>query len=156
MFLLPTLTKFQPKKREKMPGAEFLAFPLLHDVICVPPWLSRDSQKLLKRAQAIVHGFGAADAEFLPYWDNGREIAASPAGATISAYLRRDGKALLLIAQATKGPGTFELNLLGRLAALRGRPALSALSHEPLSWHNGRLRWSLPGRQVQLAVVGAD
>ena len=33
--LLPTLVKFQPQGKEKMAGAEFLRFPLLHDVICI-------------------------------------------------------------------------------------------------------------------------
>ncbi len=153
-FLLPTLVKFQQDKKEKMPGAEFLAFPLLHDVICNPSWLSRDSQKLLQKIQAVLREFGVADAEFLPYWDNKADISPSPAGAVVSAYVRSDGKAALLVAQGGQEPATFELVLGGRLAALRGAPARDALSNEPLTWNDGKLRWTALDRKVQLVILG--
>jgi len=153
-FLLPTLVKFQPKGQEKMPGPEFLAFPLLHDVICVPPWLSRDSQKLLVKIRRTMHEFGVADAEFLPYWDNGAELSTSPAGARVSAYLRRDGKAALLIAQGTKTPTTFAVTLLGRLAPLRNLPARNALTQDALSWDGGKLMWTRLDKKVQLVRIG--
>jgi hypothetical protein len=151
--LLPTLVKFQKDKQEKMPGAEFLAFPLLHDVICLPSWMARDSQKLLGRIRDAMVAFGVADAEFLPYWSNAAEIKPSSPDATISAYLRADGKALLLIAQGPEEPLTLMVELRDRLAAMTDAPARDALSGEALQWQAGKLQWSLPGRAVQLAIV---
>jgi len=155
-FLLPTLVKFQPNNREKMPGSEFLAFPLLHDVICVAPWMSRDSQKLLAEIQQAMHEFGVADAEFLPYWDNGAEISVSPRGATVSAYLRRDRGAVLLIAQGPGTPTVFRVTLRGRLGRLQGKPARDILTGEAMRWKEQQLLWDLPDRKVRLVVVGAS
>ncbi len=154
-FLLPTLTKRQPNRREKMPGTEFLAFPLLHDVICLRSYLSRSTRERLWRIRLAMAQFGAADAEFLPYWSNGREIAASPAGSAVSAYLRRDGCALLLIAQAANAPQTFRIALRGRLARLAGQPARTLLERQPLTWSRGALVWPMPDRSVRLVVVEA-
>jgi len=153
--LLPTLIKFQPDKKEKMPGAEFLAFPLLHDVVCMHSWMGRESQELNKRMQAVLHDFGVADAEFLPYWDNAADLAVSPKGATVSGYLRKDGKAALLIAQGPETPGAFKLTLTGCLATLRGFPARNALTDQPLAWNNGQLTWPGLDKSVQLAIIGA-
>lgn len=152
-FLLPTLVKFQKKKQEKMPGAEFLAFPLLHDTVCLPQWMSRESQKLLRRISSIMHEFGVADAEFLPYWDNAAELTVSPDGATVSAYLRRDGDAALLITQGGADAHDYELGLNGRLAGLRGRPARNGLTSESMTWTDGRLSWRGLKREVELAIV---
>jgi len=153
-FLLPTLVKFQKKKQEKMPGAEFLAFPLLHDTVCLPQWMSRDSQKLLRRISAIMHEFGVADAEFLPYWSNDTELTASPDGATVSAYLRRDRA--LLIAQGGADPRDYELTFGGRLADLQNRSARNVLTGESMSWAGGRLCWRGLKKEVQMAIVGAS
>ena len=155
-FLLPTLVKFQKNRKEKMPGTEFLAFPLLHDVVCLPQWMSRDSQKLLRRISLIMHSFGIGDAEFLPYWSNHAEIATSPDDATVSAYLRRDGQAALLIAQGGADSQDYELRLGGRLTRLRGRPAHNPLTQASLSWSGDRLRWRGLRRDVQLVIVGAS
>ena len=153
-FLLPTLTKFQAKKREKMPGPEFLAFPLLHDVICLPQYLNADSRKLLLRIHRAMHDFGVADAEFLPYWDNADLLSCSPDGVRVSGYLRRDGKALLLIAQGLEQPTTCTVQLKGRLAGLQGKPARDPIGDRSLKWGADRLLLPLPGKAVQIAIVG--
>ncbi len=153
-FLLPTLTKRQPNRKEKMPGPEFLAFPLLHDVICVGSWVSPETRRLLLKMRVAMNDFGVADAEFLPYWANRTEISATPDGAVVSAYLRRGGRAALLIAQGPAAAATFELALRGRLTSLRGLPARDALTHEKLAWREGRLVWPRLGRAVQLVEVG--
>lgn len=98
--LLPTLTKFQPEGEEKMPGAQFLAWPLLHDVICVPSWMQRNTQMLLHDIMTVMHDFDVADARFLPYWANRHLIGLSSREVLVSAYLRADGNGLLLIAGA--------------------------------------------------------
>jgi len=153
-FLLPTLVKFQPNKKEKMPGAEFLAYPFLHDVICTPAWLGRDSQKLLKQMQAILYDFGATDAEFLPYWDNAADLNVTPAGSLLSAYRRKDGKAALLIARGLEKPTSLEVALQGRLSNLSGASSRNALSNDLLRWTNGKLVWPLSPKVVQFAIVG--
>ena len=154
--LLPTLVKFQPGGREKMPGAEFTAFPLLHDTLCVGSWLSRPSQDLLVRMQSVLHDFGAAKAEFLPYWNNAAEIRVAGGQATVSGYLRRDGKAALLIAQANAEPANVVLTFNGRLAPLRNAAAYDPLSKQALSWDAGKLVWPLRDRDVRLVILGTD
>ncbi len=151
--LLPTLVKFQKKGEEKMPGAEFLAFPLLHDVICLPQWMLGESRDLLREIRKTMVAFGVGDAEFLPYWSNAEEIGLSSTDAAVSAYLRADGKALLLIAQGAEEPMTLSVELRGRLAAMTDAPARDAVSGEAMAWHGGKLQWLLPGRGVQLAIV---
>ena len=153
VILLPTLVKFQPEGREKMPGAEFLAYPFLHDVICVPSWMSRDSQELLRTLENALHDFGAAAARFLPYWSNADLIVPSSAEATISGYLREGGDGLLLVAQGPAEPLEVEVVLEGELAGLRDLPARDAVTGEALAWRDGRLVWPLPGRAVQMVVM---
>ncbi len=152
--LLPTLVKFQPEGQEKMPGQEFLALPLLHDVITVPPWMSRESQQLLRSIQHLKHEFGVGGARFLPYWSNEDAIGLSAEGALVSAYHRQEPPGLLLIAQApSEEPVELEVALIGDLAGLSGAPARDALTGEDLGWRDGRLVWPLPGRAVQLAII---
>lgn len=152
--LLPTLVKFQPEGREKMPGSQFLGFPLLHDVICVPSWMNRESQMLLRDILVAMRAFDVADSEFLPYWAN-RDVIAVSGDALVSAYRHRGGDRLLLVAQAVTGdPLELTVTLRGALTGLTGSPARDALSGEPLAWRDGRLVWPLPGRAVQLAVIG--
>ena len=100
--------------------------------------------------------FGVADAEFLPYWDNDAELSVAPAGATVSGYLRADGKAALLIACGTEHPATYTIDLRGRLAALRGKPARNAVTNDALKWDDGKLLWALPGKGVQLIIIAED
>jgi len=154
-FLLPTLTKRQPNRSEKMPGREFLAFPLLHDVICVRSWMSRETQQWLWQVRLAMDKFGVAEAEFLPYWANGSEISVSPPGATISAYWRPDQRTLLLIAQARSVPQTFRITLQGRLASLANQPARGLLTRKLLSWKEHALLWPVRDRSVQMAVINA-
>lgn len=154
--LLPTLVKFQPEGQEKLPGAEFLAFPLLHDVICVPSWLNRESQQLLHDILVAMRAFDVAESDFLPYWSNGKVIEAS-GGALVSAYRHSGGDRLLLIAQApTAEPLELTVALQGDLAGLSGAPARDALTGEALSWRDGKFVWPLPGRAVQLAIIGGE
>ena len=155
-FLLPTLVKFQPKKREKMPGAEFLAFPLLHDVVCIPPWMSRETQALLRKVLGIMHDFGVADGQFIPYWDSSADLAVAPADVPVSAYLRRDGRAALLIAQGKQPSQGLSVELRGRLASLTGSRAADPLTGTSLAWQDGKLVWPLPDRAVHVAIVDAD
>ncbi len=153
--LLPTLNKFQPSKdHEKMPGREFLAYPLLHDVLCVPSWMNRESQIFLRSVEDVQMQFGVADARFLPYWSNEDAIGVSADGALVSAYHREDAPGVLLIAQApTEEPLELALTLKGELAGLTGLAARDALTGEALPWRDGKLVWPLPGRAVQLAIV---
>lgn len=151
--LLPTLVKFQPEGREKMPGAEFLAFPLLHDVICSPSWLGRPSAELLRRIEQVMREFGVARAEFLPYWSIATELKSDPAGAVVSGYLSPDGKRLLLVAQSRGAAQAYRLALGGRLASLCRAPARDALSDTALEWIRGELLWPLPKGSVALAIV---
>lgn len=151
-FLLPTLVKFQPDKQEKLPGPEFLAYPFLHDVICVPSWLARDSQALLRDLQSVLQAFGAGSAEFLPYWSNAAEIAVAGDEATVSAYRRQDG-AVLLMAQAAQAPAEVALTFRDRLAEITGGAAKEALTDRPLTWRDGALCWSLPDRSLKAAVL---
>ncbi len=153
VILLPTLVKFQPEGREKMPGAEFLAYPFLHDVICVPSWMGRASQQLLRTLENALHAFGGADARFLPYWSNGDLIAPSSPEATVSGYLRQGGDGLLLIAQGPAQPMEVEVVLHGELAALGGLPAHDVVTGEALAWRDDRLVWRLPGRAVQMVII---
>ena len=152
-FLLPTLTKFQPGAKEKMAGAEFLAFPLLHDVPCTHGYLGRESRELLERIQAVMQRFGVAEAEFLPYWNHEAELAVSSPQTRVSAYLRKDGKAALLIAAAEQ-PTDAALTLRGRLAPLRAAAARDPLGGETLRWSGSSLVWPLD-RRVRLAIIGA-
>lgn len=152
-FLLPTLTKFQQAGQEKMPGAEFLAFPLLHDVICCPAYLGRDTLQLLRQCRSVMHQFGVAQAQFLPYWSNAGEMVLTPPEAAVSAYLGAEGRSLLLIAQGPREPVTLQLELRGRLAQLCGLPARDALSRAALQWRESKLVWPLPGSAVQMAVI---
>jgi len=153
VILLPTLIKFQPEGREKMPGAEFLAYPFLHDVICVPSWMSRESQELLRSLENALHDFGGATARFLPYWANADLIVPSSPEATVSAYLREGGEGLLLVAQGPAEPLELAVALEGELAALRDLPARDAVTGQALAWRDGRLVWPLPGRPVQMAII---
>ncbi|NLX99563.1 MAG: LamG domain-containing protein [Rhodopirellula sp.] len=152
-FLLPTLVKFQAEGKEKMPGGEFLAFPLLHDVICKSSWLGRESGELLRTIMATMRRFGVAEAEFLPYWSNGAELEVSPPDARMSAYLRSDGKAALLIAAAER-PADVAVRFQGRLAGLRGAKARDAISGEVFDWEDSALIGRLPDRNVRLVLVG--
>lgn len=151
--LLPTLVKFQPGGREKMPGAEFLAFPLLHDVLCSASWLSKPSQDFLHRVEQIYKDFGVADAQFFPYWSNAGEIRQADSSARISAYLRPDVRAALLVAQSCGPSAHCRLKLAGRLGALEKAAARDALSGQPLTWEQGQLQWDLPDRSVRLAIL---
>lgn len=155
VFLLPTLNKFQPSRdHEKMPGREFLAFPLLHDVISVASWMSRDSQQFLRSVQDAMCSFGVASAEFLPYWSNGEAIGLSNREALVTGYHRTDPTGLLLIAQApTAEPLELEVTLQGELAGLQGLPARDALTGKALQWRGGKLVWPLPGREAQVVVI---
>ena len=120
----------------------------------MPSWLNRASQQLLHDILEKLRAFDVADSEFLPYWSNGALIEAS-GGAVVSAYRHSGGDRLLLIAQApTAEPLELTVALQGDLAGLTGVPARDALTGEALSWREGRLVWPLPGRAVQLAVVG--
>lgn len=153
--LLPTLVKFQQDGKEKMPGAEFLAFPLLHDVICLQSWLGKESRELLREMLKEMHEFGVADAEFLPYWGNAAELAVSPAGVRVSVYLRKGGKAMLLIA-AADGPAEAAITFKGRLAELGGAPARNPLTGDPLRWNGSTLHWPMPDRRIRMAIVSID
>lgn len=154
-FLLPTLTKFQPGGKEKLPGPEFFAYPFLHDVVCLGSYLSAESRDVLQRMQQTLRDFGVAESEFVPYWDNASVVAVSPASTSVSAYLRKDEKAVLLVA-ATQTPSDATLRFRGRFASLRDLPARNPLSGERLQWTDGTLRWPLPDRSVQLAIVGVE
>ena len=153
--LLPTLVKFQPEGREKMPGSEFLAFPLLHDVLCASSWLGKDSQALLRRIQQVMQEWGVGSAEFLPYWDNATELSVASDGARVSAYLHADGNSVLLVAMAERSleaTVTFQ----GRLVSLVGGSASEPFTGQSLWWTGSTLHWPLPARQLCLTIVSAE
>jgi hypothetical protein len=102
-----------------------------------------------------MHNFGVADAEFLPYWDNASELAVSPAGVRVSAYLRRDRKALLLIAAAEQ-PTEAAITFKERLVALGGAPARDPLTGDSLRWDGSTLLWPMPDGRVRIAVVSFE
>ncbi len=153
--LLPTLSKFQKSRDdEKMPGPQFLAYPMLHDVITAPPWMSRDSQELLRTLQDIKCEFGVAEARLLPYWSNEGVIGLSDDDAPVSAYHREDPEGLMLIAQAPSDePVELAVTLNGDLGRFAGMPARDALTGEALQWRDGKLIWELPDRGVQVAII---
>ncbi|MDP6506201.1 MAG: hypothetical protein QF886_21430, partial [Planctomycetota bacterium] len=153
-FLLPTLTKFQSGRKEKMPGDEFLAFPFLHDVICVPPWLSRESQTLLKRIQKELRAFGTAKAEFLPYWSNEKFIQTDPP-IRVSAYLRRDASAMMLLAQGPETDGEVTIAFRDRLSGFKGRK-VSVINQERIpQWRGEGLMCPMPARKLCVFSIEA-
>ena len=70
----------------------------------------------------------------------------------MSAYLRDDGKALLLIA-AAEGPVEAAVTFRGRLSGLAGAAARDPLTGDALQWDGPVLRWPIPDRRVRMAVV---
>ena len=155
-FLLPTLVKFQPAKQEKMPGAQFLAFPYLHDVICLPQWMSRESQDLLLRVNAGLRAFDVSDSTFLPYWSRQGMLRCDPGSVLVSSYIGRDDRRVLLTARGVSEPVTLALAFDGALAGLTGQPARDVLDDCPLGWHGETMRWPLAPHVLHLAVVGAE
>ncbi len=83
---------------EKPPKWTFehaLAFTMLHDVLVRPGGFGKQLELISDIWKAMID-FGVSDAEWHPYWRNGKFIEAQPESVKVSFYLKKD-KLLLVV-----------------------------------------------------------
>jgi len=109
-----------------MTTPEGLALSLLHDAEL--PW----SYEAMAPVWRAWNEFGADEAEFQGYWDNGEWLASAPEGVRVSAYLKPDGERLLVAVNTTETPVEGTLRLREPIATAR-----NVLEDRPVSVAEG-------------------
>ncbi len=111
---------------------EALAFTLLHDVLVRG---ALDEQRTLWR---VMDEFGRAEADWLPYWENGRYVATDSRDVRVSIH-NRPGKGLLAVVsnlgtEACTARVTFDLR---RLEQPTGMKAMRVMRQAPVEMRDG-------------------
>ncbi|PIX41500.1 MAG: hypothetical protein COY42_22205 [Armatimonadetes bacterium CG_4_10_14_0_8_um_filter_66_14] len=96
-----------------MTTPEGMAVSLLHDTEL--PW----SYEAMSAVWNVWGDFGADNAKFRGYWDNGDWLAAAPAGVEVSAYLKPGGERLLVAVNTSETPVEGPLRLRERILSAR-------------------------------------
>ncbi|MDD4869173.1 MAG: DUF6067 family protein [Kiritimatiellae bacterium] len=137
-----------------------LAFTMLHNVRVRPCGLGHSNLDLMSSIWSVMSKFKIAEAEWHPYWNNGKLLTLQPESAKVSLYLRRgksagSGKVLLVVSNlSAEQQTTARLNLNVSALGLRsGRVAKDALNGERLSSDGDSLLVPLQPMRMRLIWI---
>jgi hypothetical protein len=132
-FFLPEFTGEYAEKPE--PTQHLVGLSLLHDFALWPIWCKTDE---VNRIYRLLDEFGIVDAEFLPYWNNGRVVGGQSDAVKCSAYRKPGGGALICAVNLTRQPQTAALTVeWERLTQSASVSVVDAVSKEPVPVRGG-------------------
>jgi hypothetical protein len=144
-------SKAENKAEEIRHALNTIALVSLHDC---QPWNSYFDNATVDKWWLAQDEFGITDAEFVPYWDNGKLVEGLPETIKVSAYVRPGG-AFVTVTNVAKDDQTIALRL--RPEALGGDPAMAkdVFSDEAVPVRDGAIELTVPGRLCRIVVVSA-
>ncbi|NOY82713.1 MAG: hypothetical protein GXP31_17080 [Kiritimatiellaeota bacterium] len=129
--------------------AEALAIALPHDVLVRP-----NNIELAASIWKTAADFGRKQARWLPYWENGAEVAVTPAAVKCSLYTRGARGVLAVISNLGDSPAAARIALDRRRLGLSGKlRARDALSDKSIPCPDGVLNLKLQPLEFRLLII---
>jgi hypothetical protein len=147
------LPEFRGKYIDQVkPTRGMMALLMLHDVAPWPEWCNK---AVVNEALAGLDAFGYVDADFIPYFDPVPPATADAHGVYVSAYRRKDGQLLLIVANPGRQDVKCSVALADRFRPQGGAKILGWPDKERLRLVNNRLPLSLEGQSYRFIRVGS-
>ncbi len=147
-FFLP---EFRGEYAEQVePTRGMMALLMIHDVTLWPMWCNVD---VVNEALKALDEFGYVDSDFIPYFDPTPPATTDMNDVYISAYKRRDGRALLIIGNMSKEDRQGAVRINAKRLGVPLAHVTSWSDKTPISVIQDTVQLQVPGRGYRMLLV---
>jgi hypothetical protein len=148
------LPSFEPEYVKKVePTRGLAALLMLHDIT---PWTVDTTGNMAEwgRMFDALDGFGYADSAFLPYWAEQPPAKTTIPDVYVSAYKRKDGRALVVVGNTSREARSGTMTLDTKALGLPLNNILSWPEGKKLVAKDGTIEIAMEGLDYRLLLVG--
>jgi hypothetical protein len=136
---------------EVAPTRGLAALVMLHDVSVRPMHSNIDVWETMYGA---LDKFGYVESSFIPYWSPQPPASTDMKDVYMSAYKRKDGRALVVVGNTSREPRSGTVTLNKQVLGLPAGQVFSWPDGKPLSDQKGKVQISMEGLDYRLLLVG--